>query len=223
MAKKRAIPKVAHERDDSAPDAITSNKLSRVFLRQAELSPPAEQDNRFVEFLTRGSIPELSTHLNKVKNEKFELLTLFPELQQFADVHPKRHKLANLNRRIRLCEKAILSLESPQPPMVGVKSSSAKHDDTAVGDESKRRAGLRSGAEPGERAQQEIEGTAQRRQAFVEPILRRKGWSRHDLAIHAAVDHHTINDYANGRTKPYSSTLKKIADALEVSPEALPD
>ena len=52
--------------------------------------------------------------------------------------------------------------------------------------------------------------------------MKQKGWSRLDLAANAHVDHHTVNDDLNGRTRPYPSTLKKIADALGIAIEVLP-
>jgi hypothetical protein len=123
MAKKRATPEVAHEHarnDRSTLDTNASDKLSLVFGRQAELPPSPEQDRRLVEFLvSHGSIPKLSVGLNKFKNRKYKLLTRFPDLQQLADVHPQRHALAALNRKIRLYQEAI-NLLTTQPAMTGV-------------------------------------------------------------------------------------------------------
>jgi hypothetical protein len=61
-----------------------------------------------------------------------------------------------------------------------------------------------------------------RRKSVVMPILQEKGWSIHDLAINSTVDFHTANDYINGRTKPYSSTRKKLAESLGIKVQDLP-
>src|SRR5258708_2480699 len=60
------------------------------------------------------------------------------------------------------------------------------------------------------------------RAAFVKPILERKGWSILDWAIESRVDFHTASDYLKGKTKPYPSTRKKLADALGVPVRDLP-
>lgn len=61
------------------------------------------------------------------------------------------------------------------------------------------------------------------RKAFIGPKLAEKGWSNHDWATHSEVDSHTVNDYLRGKTKPYSSTRKKLADSLGVHVEKLPE
>ena len=60
------------------------------------------------------------------------------------------------------------------------------------------------------------EARATARREFVEPILLKKGWSILDWANHSQVDFHTANDYLKGRTDPYPSTRKKLADSLGV-------
>jgi hypothetical protein len=60
------------------------------------------------------------------------------------------------------------------------------------------------------------------RESFVIPILNQKGWSILDWASHSEVDFHTANDYLRGKTKPYKSTRKKLADSLGVKVEELP-
>jgi hypothetical protein len=60
------------------------------------------------------------------------------------------------------------------------------------------------------------------RQAFVMPILKRKGWSILEWANASNVDFHTANNYLKGATHPYSSTLKKLACSLGVAVEDLP-
>jgi len=61
------------------------------------------------------------------------------------------------------------------------------------------------------------------REAFVRPILDKKGWSIHDWAEKSEVDFHTANDYLNGETNPHPSTRKKLADALGVTVDDLPE
>jgi lambda repressor-like predicted transcriptional regulator len=58
--------------------------------------------------------------------------------------------------------------------------------------------------------------TSNAREAFIRPILEKKGFSVHDWARTAKVDFHTANNYLKGKTRPYPSTLKKLADALDV-------
>lgn len=60
------------------------------------------------------------------------------------------------------------------------------------------------------------------RKSLVMPILRTKGWSILDWAMNSGVDFHTANDYLNAKTKPYSSTRKKLAEALGVEVNRLP-
>jgi hypothetical protein len=60
------------------------------------------------------------------------------------------------------------------------------------------------------------------RKTFVMRILDRKGWSILDWANEANLDFHTVNDYLKGKTKPYRSTRKKMAEALGVTVDDLP-
>jgi len=60
------------------------------------------------------------------------------------------------------------------------------------------------------------------RGAFLKPILDQKGFSVHDWARQADVDFHTANDYLNGKTNPYKSTRRKLADAIGLKVEELP-
>ena len=61
-----------------------------------------------------------------------------------------------------------------------------------------------------------------RREAFVNPILRNKGWSVHDWASQSVVDFHTASDYLKGRTNPYPSTRAKLARSLGIEVQKLP-
>ena len=112
-------------------DRGAGTEWTLVFRRQAEVPPSAEQDRRLIEFLaTHGSIPELSVALNRFKNKQYTLLTRFPDLRQLADVHPQRHTLVALDRKIKLHQAAIALLEA-QPAKVELKTSAslAKRDD----------------------------------------------------------------------------------------------
>jgi len=62
-----------------------------------------------------------------------------------------------------------------------------------------------------------------KREAFVMPILGRKGWSIHEWAVESRVDFHTANNYLKGKTRSYRSTRKKLADSLDVEVEKLPE
>jgi hypothetical protein len=77
------------------------------------------------------------------------------------------------------------------------------------------------GNNPTATAQQEAPSNV--RETFVRPILSRKGWSVPDWAKESGVDFHTADDYLKGKTVPYPSTLKKLADALGVDVEKLPE
>jgi lambda repressor-like predicted transcriptional regulator len=61
------------------------------------------------------------------------------------------------------------------------------------------------------------------REAFLSPILKKKGFSVHDWAKTAKVDFHTANNYLRGKTKPHPTNLKKLADALGVEVANLPE
>jgi lambda repressor-like predicted transcriptional regulator len=64
--------------------------------------------------------------------------------------------------------------------------------------------------------------TGGEREAFVTAILARKGWSILDCANESGLDFHTVNGYLKGKTKPYRSTRKKMAEALGVAVDDLP-
>lgn len=65
--------------------------------------------------------------------------------------------------------------------------------------------------------------TSNAREAFIRPILEMKGFSVHDWARTAKVDFHTADNYLKGKTRPYPSTLKKLAGALDVEVVKLPE
>jgi len=60
------------------------------------------------------------------------------------------------------------------------------------------------------------------RQAVVLPLLDARGWSPGTLAIEAELDVDTVADYLSNTTKPYRSTLVKLARALGVPVQQLP-
>jgi hypothetical protein len=61
------------------------------------------------------------------------------------------------------------------------------------------------------------------REAVLGPILSKKGFTVTGWATQAGVDFHTADDYLNGLTKPYPDTLKKLANALGIKAEEMPD
>ena len=63
----------------------------------------------------------------------------------------------------------------------------------------------------------------QKRKTFVEAILTEKGWSILDWANEANVAYHTAADYLAGTKKPYRSTRVKLAKALGIPPNQLPE
>jgi len=68
-----------------------------------------------------------------------------------------------------------------------------------------------------------IQHRANRRSAFVQPILRSKGWTQPDWANEAEVDKNTVRDYLNGTTKnPRPDPLRKMATALGVDAAKMP-
>jgi Cro/C1-type HTH DNA-binding domain len=62
-----------------------------------------------------------------------------------------------------------------------------------------------------------------KQRSSVDRLLKNKGWSPHEWASESHVDWHTVNDYLTGKTRPYPSTLKKLAASLGVKPEDLPE
>jgi lambda repressor-like predicted transcriptional regulator len=60
------------------------------------------------------------------------------------------------------------------------------------------------------------------RQAFIVPLLEKKGWSILDWANEASVSHATTQDYLANKTKSFRSTRLKLARALGISIEQLP-
>jgi hypothetical protein len=60
------------------------------------------------------------------------------------------------------------------------------------------------------------------RKAVLMPLLAKKHFSVHDWANAADVDWHTADNYLNGKTKPYQSTIGKLARALDTDVEDMP-
>jgi hypothetical protein len=60
------------------------------------------------------------------------------------------------------------------------------------------------------------------RESCVRPLLETKGWSINDWAVNSRVDFHTADRYLKNKSKPFASTLKKLADSLEVPVARLP-
>jgi lambda repressor-like predicted transcriptional regulator len=61
-----------------------------------------------------------------------------------------------------------------------------------------------------------------KRESFVRPLLKKKGWSTADWAIQSGVDFHTADNFLKGTTASYESTRKKLAASLGVNVEDLP-
>jgi hypothetical protein len=67
-----------------------------------------------------------------------------------------------------------------------------------------------------------------KRKAFVEPILKKKGWSKEQWAKASGRgkghEYHTIDNYLNGTTKKLNVRTKKdLADSLGVELDSLPE
>jgi lambda repressor-like predicted transcriptional regulator len=60
------------------------------------------------------------------------------------------------------------------------------------------------------------------RECFVLPTLAKNGWSILDWAKNAGVDFHTANNFLKGKTRPYLSTRKKLAECLDIKVDELP-
>ncbi len=69
----------------------------------------------------------------------------------------------------------------------------------------------------------EPQDVARRRKKIIEPLLVDRGWSILDWANHANVAYHTAADYLSGSKRPYRSTRVKLAKALGLSPNQLPE
>lgn len=63
---------------------------------------------------------------------------------------------------------------------------------------------------------------AKTRKAFIEPMLTEKGWSILQWAMEAEVAYNTVADYLSGKKNPYPSTRVKLAKALGISANILP-
>jgi len=68
-----------------------------------------------------------------------------------------------------------------------------------------------------------ISARAAARQKFIKRRMKEKGWSRGDWAQESGVDYHTIADFLDGKTKPYASTRKKLAETLGVEIDDFPE
>lgn len=93
------------------------------------------------------------------------------------------------------------------------------HDDPAAGSPEKQ--GLQQPQAQKNPALPPINKTS--RKQFVEAILTEKGWSILDWSNEAGVAYHTAADYLSGVKNPYRSTRVKLARALGVSPNQLPE
>ena len=60
------------------------------------------------------------------------------------------------------------------------------------------------------------------REAFILPLLDNKGWSILDWANEANVSYHTAADYLSGTKNPYRSSRSKLAKALGLTANQLP-
>jgi hypothetical protein len=67
------------------------------------------------------------------------------------------------------------------------------------------------------------EDLARVRQKVVMPLLKHRGWSISQWAIESEVDFHTANDYLDGDTTPRASTRLRLAKALGIPVEILPE
>lgn len=61
------------------------------------------------------------------------------------------------------------------------------------------------------------------RREFIQRRLVQNGWSLNKLAIEAKLDPGTVRNYVNGKSRSYPDTRKRIADALSVNVEDLPE
>jgi|SRR6266567_6845255 len=65
--------------------------------------------------------------------------------------------------------------------------------------------------------------TNARRRRILEPILNNRGLSPHGWAVQAEVNWHTVDSYLNGKTQPTKDTRKRLANALGMEPQDLPE
>jgi lambda repressor-like predicted transcriptional regulator len=61
------------------------------------------------------------------------------------------------------------------------------------------------------------------RKKFIEPLLLARGWSMLQWALEAEVAYNTVADYLAGKKNPHSRTKVKLAKALGVTPNQLPN
>jgi hypothetical protein len=71
---------------------------------------------------------------------------------------------------------------------------------------------------------EDVAARAKRRQAFVNPILKAKRWTRCRLATYAGVSKNSVYYYLDGRLRKLTAANRKaITEALGVNEEALPN
>jgi lambda repressor-like predicted transcriptional regulator len=75
----------------------------------------------------------------------------------------------------------------------------------------------------GRQAIQPGQNTEEKRRASIEPLLREKGWSPHQWSVEAEVAYHTASDYLSGKTRPNRKSRLRLAKALGINPNQLPD
>lgn len=69
---------------------------------------------------------------------------------------------------------------------------------------------------------QKAESKPTARKVLLSPVLKNNGLSIRDWASKANVSFDTARDYLNGKSDPYPSTRKKLADALGIRVEDFP-
>ncbi len=61
------------------------------------------------------------------------------------------------------------------------------------------------------------------RRTALDRMLAEKGWSVLEWATNANVTHHTAKDYYDGKRRSYPNTKMKLAKALGIPPDQLPE
>ena len=117
--------------------------------------------------------------------------------------HPQTGTVRAIETRIQLIERVLEERESQ------------KHEDAVLSETECTE--NRSEVESGSVSQ------AEARTEFVRRILVQKGMTLSGLAAEAGLDPKTIRNYVDGKSKSYPHTRKRIADALGVDVQDLPD
>ena len=181
---------------------ILASYAVRLFEMQAKYFPSGPDSRHWLEVLANGVVREIFVQVNEVEEAgKFRYVTL--------DYHGLSR--AEMGKAMRD------GMEEPLGRLIA-ESEQRLYNETArhLMGEPKREAATAD-------AQPIVRPDESARERFVKPLLLKHGWSVLRWAREAEVAYNTASDYMAGKKNPRASTRVKLARALGVEPNQLPN